>query len=135
MVTRLIETLNTIEKESGDFDRSFDLVDSLVLEYGETDLANQLYENIPSNVKWQVVADLFSILIWSTNDNGSEIMGTMEDWLLQANNERKARIAIYVEPYPFKEKLAMEKALLNVAKKFTNLKQRCSELIESRQSD
>jgi hypothetical protein len=47
--------------------------------YGEQDIANRLYEDIPLEIKWQVVANLYGILIWSTNDNGAELMRTAEN--------------------------------------------------------
>ena len=70
----LAETLAAIRSERGEkFDRSFTLVDRLLAEFGEGDLAERLYAAIPIECPWEVVADLFGILQWSTSDNGAAL--------------------------------------------------------------
>jgi len=42
----LAQTLEVLEKESGDFDQSFVLVDQLIEKYGEAGLTNRLNQEM-----------------------------------------------------------------------------------------
>ena len=136
-MTILEDTLEAIERErAGDgFDGSFNLVDQLVNERGEHDLANRLFREIPLSIPWEIVADLFAILVWSTNDNGTELCRTAEHWLLQANDLRKIQIALHLDSYPFLTFAEMEKALTNVARRFPQCGARCEQLISERRKN
>ena len=59
-------TLDCIAAEDPRFNHSFDLVDELIALYGEQDLAEKLYREIDEETDCMVVANLFSILNWST---------------------------------------------------------------------
>ena len=61
------------------YERSFELVNDLLGEFGEADLANRLYAAVPVDCPLDVVADLFNILLWSTSDNGATIGRTTEE--------------------------------------------------------
>jgi hypothetical protein len=128
----LARTLESIAAESPTFDKSFALVDELLTVYGEHDLGDRLLSDIDDTVHWEVVADLLGILQWSTSDNGHAITAAAEHWLLECDDERKVKIALSLDTYPFTDKEKMNAILDIVARKFPSTKARCAELIASR---
>jgi hypothetical protein len=129
----LKETLATIEAERGTrFDRSFGWVDRLLAEFGEADLAERLYAVIPSECPWEVIADLFGILVWSTSDNGAALSRAAEGWLRAGEDLRRIRVALHLDSYPFLDRSEMEQVLKDVASKHPEVAARCDELIGSR---
>lgn len=128
----LTDALRCIEKERGDFDKSFTHVDMLLETFGEEDIANRLYEEIDTTIDWEVVADLYAILIWSTSDNGTSLTKTTDDWITQCENERKIQIALNLDTYPFMNKDEMEYKLQLTASSFSKLAEQCYKLIRSR---
>lgn len=129
----LTETLAAISAERGKkFDRSFALVDRLLAEFGEANLAERLYSAIPDECPWEVVADLFGILQWTTTDNGAALGRAAEVWLRTSEEPRKIRVALSLESYPFLDRTEMEKVLRDVAARHPDVATRCAELIEAR---
>ena len=129
----LTETLAAIGAERGkQFDRSFALVDRLLAEFGEANLAERLYSAIPSECPWKVVADLFGILQWATTDNGAALSRAAEGWLRTSKDPRKIRVALSLETYPFLDRTEMEQVLRDVAARHPDVAARCVELIEAR---
>jgi len=129
----LTKPLATIASERGGrFDRSFDLVDRLLAEFGEADMAERLYAAIPSECPWEVVSDLFGILLWSTSDNGAALSRVTEGWLRVGEDLRRVRVALHLDSYPFGDRSEMEQVLRQVAAKQPDVAARCEELIESR---
>ena len=112
----LNKTLNTIEEEASDYTESFKLVNQLLIEYGEGNLAARLYSDIDLVVNWELVAKLFSILIWQTSDNGTALIKETEKWITDCENERKINIAINLDIFPFSDfnemRLKLEKAVI-----------------------
>jgi len=131
----LQETLLAIEAERRDqFDQSFLLADQLLAVYGEEELVEQLYRDIPAACPWEVVADIFAILIWSTSDNGAAITQVTDQWLVEGDDLRKIRIALHLDTYPFLERAKMEAILTGLAGQHPEVAQKCQELIESRRA-
>jgi hypothetical protein len=129
----LTQTLAAIASEQGGrFDRSSGLVRQLVAEYGERNLAERLYEHIPTTCPWEVVADLFGLLIWNTSDNGSAIFDWAESRLCAADDVRSIRVALGLEVYPFRQRAEMERVLGQVAARHPELGEQCRQVIESR---
>lgn len=128
----LKKTLSCIEKENGEFDKSFSLVDLLIQEYGEERLAERLYSEIDHAIDCKVVAALYGILVWSTSDNGHALIKTTEQWILDCEDVRKISIALHLDVFPFRESSEMEKRLSDVARKFPSITSRCEELIRER---
>jgi len=129
----LTDTLAAIGAEQGGpFDRSFALVDGLLAEFGEADLAERLFAEIPGECPWEVVADLFGILTWSTSDNGAAILRTTDGWLRAGEDLRRIRIALHLDTYPFLDRSEMGRALKAVAAKHPEVASRCDELIRTR---
>jgi hypothetical protein len=129
----LAETLAAIGSErGGQFDRSFALVDRLLAEFGEGDLAERLYAAIPIECPWEVVADLFGILLWSTSDNGEAISRATEGWLRSGEDPRRVRVALHLDSYPFLDRSEMEQVLRGVAARHPEVAPKCDELIEAR---
>lgn len=128
----LARALKAIAAESPQFDKSFELVDELVLAYGENALADRLITEIDAAIDWRVVAELFGILQWSTSDNGHAIAAAAERWLRECNDERKVNIALNLDTYPFRDKAEMHAVLRVVASKFPSSKIQCERLVASR---
>lgn len=128
----LTETLECIERESENFDKSYDLVDLVVEKYGEEGLAERLYSEIDKDIHWKVVADLYAILIWSTSDNGAQLIQTTDRWISECKDERKINIALNLDTFPFRRKTEMVEKLHVAAHKFPALSEKCNKLIQSR---
>jgi hypothetical protein len=132
----LKNTLSTIKTEWNNhrkFDESFNLVDQLFRVYGEDNLAERLSSNIPLEYSWEVVANLFAILIWSMNDKGaSALIATTEDWFLEGNDLRKVQIALNLDIYPFRNKNKMVEVLSSLSESYPEIISRCKELVASR---
>jgi hypothetical protein len=109
-----------------------DILSALVEEFGEEGLANRLYSEIPHSVPYEVVCDLFDLLAWRTDDNGASVTRTIEDWLREGLDNRKLRIALHLEVYPFIDQREMEEVLSGLADKNSTLAYRCHELIKNR---
>jgi hypothetical protein len=133
----LQQTLAAVQAERpSSFDKSFKLLDRLLLEYGETDLAERLYQEIPLDCPWEVAASLFAILVWSMSDPGATaLIDTANQWLLQGNDLRKIRIALNLDLYPFRERTTMNEVLSRIAARYPEVAPRCSELITGRQRE
>ena len=127
-----MKTLESISREAGHFDESFNLVDKLIQEYGEERIATHLYAEIDESVDWAIIADLFGILVWSTSDNGRGLSQETEQWLVQADDPRKIKIALNLDVCPFLERKKMESVLNRVANKYPQLANECRHLIVSR---
>jgi hypothetical protein len=131
--TLLDTTLSTVaaERITG-FDQSFELVNQLIETYGESNLAEVLYSQISPEYPWDLIADLFSLLIWSTSDNGKSLTETTEKWLLAGQEIDKIKIALHLEVYPFEDREKMEQVLSKIGRLFPEVASRCEELITSR---
>jgi hypothetical protein len=77
LVAQAIETI-CLNRDDGDW-KSLDesVLSKLVQEFGESDLAERLYCEIPRSVPYEVVCDLFNLLAWRTNDNGASVTRTI----------------------------------------------------------
>lgn len=132
----LQQTLSMIEAErTRNFHESFQLVDELLKEYGEQDIAEYLYRDIPTDYSWEVVADLFGILIWSMSDSGAAaLFDTTNQWLLEGDNLRKIRIALNIDLYPFRNSQQMKDVLSELANRYPEVAQQCHDFIASRKT-
>ncbi|MEW6129431.1 MAG: hypothetical protein AB1757_20490 [Acidobacteriota bacterium] len=129
----LQDTLAMIKAErGGSGSERFALVDKLLLEYGENNLAERLYNDIPPEWTWGIVADLFAILIWSTSDNGHALTNVTDQWLEQGDDLRKIQIALHLDTYPFLQRDKMNSVLSSLATRYPIVADRCNELILSR---
>ena len=128
----LESTLQKIEAENGDYNESFELVDELLKKYGEQNLAERLYADIDSTISWEIIANLFDILIWSTSDNGGNLTGETENWLIEATDIKKVKIAISLGIYPFKDQEKMEMVLNSIINQFPEISDQCNSVINNR---
>ena len=119
------------ERNSG-FKEASTCVGRLLKEYAEPQIADRLFDEIPRSIPWEVVADLLGILVWITNDNGSDIARTAERWLREGSDTRKVKIALHLEAYPFIDQAEMEHVLGHLIKTNPEVAARCQELIDMR---
>jgi hypothetical protein len=122
----------SLERDQKVYTRSFIAVSELLREYEEENLAQRIFEDVPRTIQFELVAELFDFLTWSTNDNGAQIHRTIEAWILEASDERKISIALNLEIFPFVNAIEMYAALENLVKKHPCFFDRCNHLIESR---
>ncbi|MEM8530417.1 MAG: hypothetical protein AAGF95_06220 [Chloroflexota bacterium] len=129
MTELLQHTLAIIDTERPYFADSFELVDQLLATYGENDLANRLYVDISEAVSWEIVVDLFNILLWSTSDNGHALTQLTDEWLRNGTDLRRIMIALHMDSFPFRNKAEMEQVLSELAIRHPTVHGRCYELI------
>jgi hypothetical protein len=78
------------------------------------------------------IAEQFALLIWSTDDNGSEIMAALKRWL-QSDDLDRIRVAVEgVGVFPFRHRAEMEAVLAVVKKRWPDLTGKCDQLIADR---
>lgn len=132
LVAQAIDTV-CLSRDEGDWKMlDENILSALVKEFGEDGLANRLYSEIPRSVPYEVVCDLFDLLAWRTDDNGASVTRAIEDWLREGLDNRKLRIALHLEVYPFIDEREMEEVLSGLANKNSTLAYRCRELIKNR---
>lgn len=120
------------ERDDQQYSESFDAVSALVQEFGEKDLAERLFSEIPRTVPFEIVAELFELLVWQTDDNGAAIHRTIEGWLREGVDNRKLLIALNLGTYPFIDHEEMERVLSNLAEVNPRVSDRCKKVIQSR---
>ena len=80
------------------FKDTLPLVQQLLFDYGEHDLANRLYAETPLDVPFEVVADMFVLVLRGGNEGCSDAIGrSMRSWMRQAADGRKLSIAMRVQ--------------------------------------
>lgn len=84
----------SIERHAAEYTQAFDAVNEVVSVFGELDLANRLFAEIPRTVPEELVVELFNLLAWQTNDNGAAMTREVETWLREQHDPRKLRIAM-----------------------------------------
>lgn len=78
------------------------------------------------------LADIFELLIWATDDNGSEILRAVERWLLSDDQDR-VRVAVEVQDvFPFRHRAEMDAALAVVKARWPDLAEQCDRLAAER---
>lgn len=127
LLNQILTSIGTVTEGLGGV--SFSLVNELVEAYGESDLANRLYADIPEEVPWQVVARLFNGIIWSTTDNGAALCYAVEGWLATGDDLRKARIGLALEVFLYPDSGQMEEVLCRLARRFPEVKIECDCMI------
>lgn len=128
--------LNVIAAESSEpkYSEAFSAVRAVVVEFGEENLADRLFADIPDSIAFMQVARLFDFLAWQTDDNGSAMTRTAERWLVEGTDLRKIQIALNLEVYPFPDEHEMYRALSDVAVSHPQVSDTCEKLISSRKN-
>jgi hypothetical protein len=130
------EALATVAAEYGNLDRTFDLARQLVNAYGQEDLAERLYADLPADGSWEGAAVLyhaiFWVLQWQGRGDDTRLMESPERWLHDGTDLGKVRIVLHVEVYPFDRPAEMERVLRRVAARQPAVAERCRELIAAR---
>jgi len=123
-----------IESVQTGYTEAFCAAQAVVSEFGECNLADRLFSDIPDSISFLLVAKLFNLLAWQTEDNGSAMTRTVERWLVEGENMRKVQIALNLDVYPFVEEDEMCRVLSYVAVSHPQLADKCQQLISSRQN-
>ncbi|WP_247842207.1 hypothetical protein [Pseudomonas sp. MWU12-3103b] len=128
--------LNVIAAESSEpeYTEAFSAARAVVLEFGEENLADRLFADIPDSISFMLVARLFDFLAWQTEDNGSAMTRAIERWLVEGTNLRKVQIALNLDVYPFLDEREMDRVLSDVAVSLPEMADRCQQIISSRKS-
>lgn len=128
--------LNVIAAESSEpeYTEAFSAARAVVLEFGEENLADRLFADIPDSISFMQVARLFDFLAWQTEDNGSAMTRAIERWLVEGTNLRKVQIALNLDVYPFLDEREMDRVLSDVAVSLPEMADRCQQIISSLKS-
>ncbi|MDB5997197.1 MAG: hypothetical protein JWP42_4333 [Pseudomonas sp.] len=133
VVTRALDVI-TLESHEPEYTEAFNAVQAIVTEFGEDNLADRLFADIPESISFLLVAKLFDLLAWQTDDNGSAMTRAIEHWLVEGKNLRKVQIALNLDVYPFLDESEMYRVLSCVAEAHPQVSERCRQLISSRQN-
>ena len=128
--------LSVIAAESSEpeYTEAFSAVRAVVVEFGEENLADRLFADIPDSIAFMQVARLFDFLAWQTDDNGSAMTHTAERWLVEGTDLRKIQIALNLDVYPFPDEHEMYRVLSDVAVSHPQVSDSCEKLISSRKN-
>lgn len=128
--------LNVIAAESSEpeYIEAFSASRAVVLEFGEENLADRLFADIPDSIPFMQVARLFDFLAWQTEDNGSAMTRAIERWLVEGTNLRKVQIALNLDVYPFLDEREMDRVLSDVAVSLPEMADRCRQITSSRKN-
>lgn len=96
----------------------------------EQPIADLLWNDLPEDATVQAIADLLSLWSWLTDDNGSQIMRTVERWVDNCMNSKQIAVALNLDAYPFSDGFTRIEKLQKVAAKFPELLPRCNEIID-----
>ncbi|NHX01551.1 hypothetical protein [Pseudomonas koreensis] len=128
--------LNVIAAESSEpeYIEAFSASRAVVLEFGEENLVDRLFADIPDSISFMQVARLFDFLAWQTEDNGSAMTRAIERWLVEGTNLRKVQIALNLDVYPFLDEREMDRVLSDVAVSLPEMADRCRQITSSRKN-
>ena len=128
--------LNVIAAESSEpeYIEAFSASRAVVLEFGEENLADRLFADIPDSISFMQVARLFDFLAWQTEDNGSAMTRAIERWLVEGTNLRKVQIALNLDVYPFLDERELDRVLSDVAVSLPEMADRCRQITSSRKN-
>lgn len=132
----LSQALDAILRERGSrFIEAFGSAEQLLEAYGQEGIAERIADEAAPVASPLVVADLLSILFWTSGDNGASIRRVSEAWLEECVDEWRVKVALHLESYPFLEAGRMWAILEKVAARFPALRERCEELQMRRAQD
>jgi hypothetical protein len=78
------------------------------------------------------LAEILSALIWTMDDNGDEIMHTIERWLRSDDFDRVSEALELEGVFPFKDEREMIDVLRRIQNQWPDLSSRCEYLINQR---
>jgi hypothetical protein len=122
-----------LERDDRKYSASFEAASAIIKEFGEQGLAERIFSEIPRTIPFELVAELFELLMWQTEDNGGAIHTIIEDWLREGTDNRKMLIALNSGIYPFTDDEEMERVLSRLAATNIRISGRCKEIIQMRQ--
>ena len=109
---------------------SFELAQELVSEYGEADLAERLFADLPDGCPWEVSAVLFDMLTYMTSENGAAIRQTLEGWLRAGDDLQKVQIAVNLEGIAFSDDPnETSQVLTRISELHPEVRERCDWII------
>ena len=128
-MTTLERLCAAIETEEGRGEEVDTLANALLAEWGEPGIADRVMNEASEELEGRVLADVLSVLIWSTSDNGHGITRAAESWLRQGEDGRKAYVALYLDVYPFVDREEREQVLTAIGAEFPQLAERCRKIL------
>ena len=94
-----------------------------------SEVADLLWADLPADMKTEDVADLLSLWCWRTDDNGSQIMRTVERWIDESTDARKVGVAISLDAFPFIDHSTRLARMRSLGTKFPQFRSRCESII------
>jgi hypothetical protein len=78
------------------------------------------------------MAEILELLVWATDDNGTEVMAAVERWL-QSDDRDRVRVAVELDGvFPFRHRAEMDAALAVVKARWPELAEPCDRLSAAR---
>jgi len=111
---------------------TFELVEQFIHERGASGIGDFVVDSSPTGTPWSSISEVLRILIWSTPDNGTEIIRHAEQWLREASDERRIFSALHLDVFPFPSQSEMEAVLARVAETFPAQAELCRSVIAAR---
>ncbi|MCO5412142.1 hypothetical protein [Ralstonia mojiangensis] len=124
-----------LERDDQNYSASYETAAAIVKEFGERDLAEIVFSEIPRTVPFELVAELFNLIAWQTTDNGASVTRTIEAWLREGQDNRKLLIALHLEVFPFIDDEEMYRVLSHLGETNSRVSARCKELIWLRKAE
>lgn len=111
----LAETLRLIVRErENSFAECGPLAHRLLHDYQEEgNPAEFVWNDLPNQRNIEDVADLLGLWCWYSNDNGSSIFRTTEEWITACTDQEHIAVALNLDAYPFIDRNEMNVALEN----------------------
>jgi len=129
VVQAALDQVRTLRKT--EFRGEDDQVLTLLHSYsGDASPANSLWADLPTAAAVEDIADLLSLWLWRTDDNGAQIMRAVENWITEHNDPKKIEVSLSLEAYPFIDDLSRIEALERVKVVFPEFSPRCQEIID-----
>ncbi len=110
----------------------FDLTDEFIKKHERENIAEVIYISSLNEKNILKISRLFDVLIWSTEDNGSELLKTTHEWM-KGNNKRKIQIVLNMKDvFPISDANELKQELERIMELFPDLKDNCKHWLESR---
>ena len=128
--------LQVQELRRADFRGDDSIICELLKSYSDDEsVAEVLWDELPSECDVQDIADLLALWSWRDNDNGAQVMRTLEHWIIQLVDERRVAVALNLDAYPFTDPAERVVYLKKAGEKYPALQNKCREIIDWTKSD
>lgn len=131
-VSRILDVISPSTEDDGGTDEQFELIEQFVAQNPNEDLAELIFAGAVEDTEPWKVGALFDCLVWSTPNNGSALMRTMENWL-RGDDPRRIEHALSMGcVFPFRDAGTMKDVFSRINSRWPQFAERCNERVERR---